>query len=646
MSNLKGIRLQPNLLNRTEPSHWTIVSQNDLHQISPSLISPERIYALTSIDRFTSNKSPSPLKASQGSFTVSDAQDSVKNKRLQSHINSLKQRYDESEDRFNEASAQCENLKARLMELEHKLKRSEKARDDSIGKMKESAEGNGDVQRLAQAQIEAYEHKLTIKDNEYHEAMIVLQRDLERARRELRDARGESIPEQPAWAQRQQTADARRASQLRQKLGEQQEEYEAKIERLKNELSLKQNTTQLAAKEREVDAIRLACAQELERKEESYKRLKALYDMDKQAWSSRYDLPTQHSNLAPSEDITQLQKLVSTLTKQKANYELHFQATMDTYEARIKRMQREAADSGAKDREHLALLESSRASLDFDRARFQGQVASLQRELKKLREELPSLRETRPRYENLKREHSELVRAYNELKKDHEVTLRTMYSLSEERASYAEKIRLLESKADEYIALLQASQPGNGNEGDPQAKYRLLKSTYTMERQKYKRKIEKLERRLAKLGGGSDITSDLQTSIIQSTSEEEGSASHAGLRKTARQRSEHYRQNGLESQVFDETDTASSAFARRVPHQRSLSSHSPGPAKLEANLKLIEKIAAIKDDHAVQLQLYESAKPVYHFPPTLRERKADTKVPRHKSRVYVRSEVSRRRLAL
>lgn len=558
---------------------------------------------------------------------------------MQNQIATLKQRWDESEDRFNEASARCETLSAQVFQLEAQLKRNKKAHEESLGKIKESLDGSGDVQRMAQAQIDEYTHKLNIQRNEYHEVVTDLRRQLDRAQRDLEIAQGNRPAPEPVWAQRQQNRDAKRAAELQEQLRSQKDAYESRIDQLERELAEQKHSAQLASKERELEAIRVNYAQELDRRDERYNRLKALYEMDKQAWSSSNHIFSQTSGLAPSEDIVQLQKQVSMLTKQKDDYELHFQATMETYEARIKRIQQEASDRLAQSSEKIMALESARRTLDFDRSRFQGQVASLKRERTALETEVSRLRGMRSAYDELKAKYPALLKEFNELKDSHSVHMRNNATLETDREEYTAKVKVLESQIDEYIALLQAAQYHNGSGTDLADRYNLLKSTYSMDRQKYKRKIKKLERKLAQYGLESDNPSDRPSAPTHSASEEDETAGAAAT-GSVNGASHPFHENEVGPDLFEVSGAQPLGMSPRPQHEEPRGSTSAHPARrTKANIALQERLAALRGAHAEQFASYEEGKPAYRFPPTLRERKADTKVPRHKSRVYVRSEV-------
>lgn len=594
-------------------------------------------------DNFISNKPPSPSKPENGasSGAATDAQESVRNKRLQNQIVSLKQRWDECEDRFNEASSRCETLQADLKQLELELRRSKKAHEENVGKMKERMEGSGDVRRLAQAQIDEYEHKLMIVNNRHDEAMISLQRELERAQREAQAAQKQLTAAPPSWVQRQQTEQAARATELERLLQEQKEEYKTRIDTLEREAVQQRSTAQLSAKEREIEAIQMSYAQELEKQEERYNRLKTMHAIEKQVWTSSNQQPSENNGIPPSEDVVYLQKLVSKLTKQKSNYEIHFQATMDTYEARIGRIQKDAAACMARDKKQINLLESARTTLDFDRAKFQGQVASLKRERETLQKEISNLRKFRPEYDKLRQDYPKLQSEMVELKKALAIALQENDAYRKERITLTSKNKLMESKMDEYIALLQVGNHQDSNDTELLQRYSLLKSTYSMDRQKYKRKIKKLERKLAG-SGVPDQEGSLKAAAIHSMSDDEASDSGPAV-TNGRQRHDGHDQNGdLEVALFDDTITASSTFSRRpplMPRRRSSSPLMNEPPKTDAYVRIQEELSAYKMTNTMVLRQYEAAKPAYRFPPTLRERKADTKVPRHRSRVYVRSEV-------
>ena len=73
---------------------------------------------------------------------------------------------------------------------------------------------------------------------------------------------------------------------------------------------------------------------------------------------------------------------------------------------------------------------------------------------------------------------------------------------------------------------------------------------------------------------------------------------------------------------------------------RSPSPVVPLPTSNPLLLRLREKAASQHEGQLTRFERFESTKPAVSLPPLRRVRKADTKVPRHKSRVYVRSEVS------
>lgn len=64
----------------------------------------------------------------------------------------------------------------------------------------------------------------------------------------------------------------------------------------------------------------------------------------------------------------------------------------------------------------------------------------------------------------------------------------------------------------------------------------------------------------------------------------------------------------------------------------------PPPDNPLANA-LSDAYAATQVPHALNLKRYERTKPEYEFPPSNRTRRPNGRVPKHKSRVYVRSEV-------
>ena len=66
----------------------------------------------------------------------------------------------------------------------------------------------------------------------------------------------------------------------------------------------------------------------------------------------------------------------------------------------------------------------------------------------------------------------------------------------------------------------------------------------------------------------------------------------------------------------------------------------PLPTSNPLLLRLREKAATHHECQLTSFERFESTKPAVSLPPLRRLRKADTKVPRHKNRVYVRSEVS------
>lgn len=75
---------------------------------------------------------------------------------------------------------------------------------------------------------------------------------------------------------------------------------------------------------------------------------------------------------------------------------------------------------------------------------------------------------------------------------------------------------------------------------------------------------------------------------------------------------------------------------------RDLRSPTPDEPRPPASALFIElhgSLEAARNESRRTLEKYEDTKPAYFFPPHHRERKADTRVPRHKTRVYMRTEV-------
>lgn len=570
-------------------------------------------------------------------------QDSVKIKRLQSQVEKEKRESQKWEDQFYEASAAAERLMVTIADLEHRLMQSKKTHQDDVARIKDRYEGDEDVERQAQVRQEKLEQKLMIVTNRHSEVTLALQRDLLRLQKELKEARGESTSRKPAWMQRAEMESVTKANQLERQLRQQKEEYEARIERLEREVALRSNNAQLAAKERELESIRLKYQQELDKRQYDYDKLKALYDLDKQAWHSYQQPSASGSGFAASEDTEQLQRQIATLTQQKKNTELHYQATMETYEAHIKRMQREAIEKHQKDRETISLLESARAGMEFDRARFQGQVVSLRREKDALQNTVDKFGRIRIDYDRLSDHLPRLQKDYDALKEDYETVKGENAALNEERLLIHATVKAAESKVNEYAALLQVGvAPFDDSYGALSEKYKLLKSTYSLERDQYKQKIKSLKEKLAAAQGDGTVpvyrnaARTAQVAAMSTSEDEDAFLPEADRRKRAKR--QHDRD--LQYDLFD--DPVPLAPTRPLPSTilpRSPSPAEMSPAKTLAHKALQEQSQTLSKQHRRRLHAYEAAKPSYQFPPTIRERKADTKVPRHKNRVYVRSEV-------
>jgi hypothetical protein len=67
--------------------------------------------------------------------------------------------------------------------------------------------------------------------------------------------------------------------------------------------------------------------------------------------------------------------------------------------------------------------------------------------------------------------------------------------------------------------------------------------------------------------------------------------------------------------------------------------HVPPPPANDRREALLVQANKFKEQEQAKLAKFESTKPIYQFPALLRKRRPDSKVPRVKSRVYVRSEV-------
>lgn len=537
-------------------------------------------------------------------------------KSLLRQIAGLREKQQEAEDRFDEASTTAESLQARVKELEREAAFRMREHGEDIARLKAQLAGGGNIKQRYQAEIEQLENQ-EIRLRADHDHLVLL------LYAQIEQLKGQIATQSVTQRQDADAALTARAHELEQKITKLEEDRDKVVDDLKREVELSKRDLRLAAKDREIESIHVRYGRHIETLEQKYATLNTRYELDKQA-KVHQGYESLSSGVPPSEDVYHLQNQLAHAAREKKRDEEVFRALIQTYEARQRKMKQQDTEREDKYLKTVRELESARQSLAFDVDRFSGQAQSMTKKRDELQKDLSDLEGLRPKYERLKKEVPGLQEELSELGKLRDTLMQENASMRKERLLYVDQLSKTREDLQELEARFEMGASRSESHEHLAEQHELLKNTYRLERQNNKLKKHKLRRRLKLL------ENTLRNEGIELPADEDSSSDPRGERIPRREKESDMGR----SRSRLRSDSVQSILASAERHVPQIL-----PLFNEGNLQLKERIGALLDTKRKNLLRYEEAKPSYQFPPCLRERKANTRVPWHKTRLYVRSEV-------
>lgn len=572
--------------------------------------------------------------SSLGARTSGPGTPSQKEKRQQKELQDL-------EDSFNEAAAASARWEQRAKKAEQELVALTRSQNDSLARASQVDDISDEAVKAARAEVEAKDRELLLRQSEKEQLVIKHREDLKR----LTDKHKMLFGAQTQASHSNEKVIHKLRAEHGEEVSRLHEQYEQMLERMQVEMNERSATSRLAAKENEIERLHRDYNARLDELGRRHDRLMEAYEHAAAIWSGNgsdtkptdpYDAGLESGGAS----VPELQRKVRKLESRKEEADALILSMRTYYEDTMKKNARALASERKDFEERSRAVEVARTQLENEKERYRLRWKSEAEKNAHLLEELKSSREVRPEWEKLSKECPLLRDQVEELTAEVESLTNENSKMLKERVFYVEALNKTQKELDEVRSLGHGSIGGaQHTRGQPHRD-----SAHTSRaRQKVGRSKSKGQERAAERQGDTrwrvedgdadelaDEDDDVDNTIV-------GGGELAG----AQMHSESYADwvSTLDRQS-DYGDAELDLLGDSTPAARP---HSPVAPVPQSNPLVVQLQQTADGQHQRQLAMlerFESTKPAVSFPPLRRIRKAYTKVPRHKNRVYVRSEVS------